>query len=81
MPDDTENNNTGSVSLNRIRPRATEIESQTGSKVGFVTNLLFLYTNITQPLPYYSLFLVVERTHATNQGEHGDDELHRLKGE
>ena len=66
MPDDTENNNTGSVSLNRIRPRATEIESQTGSKVGFVTNLLFLYTNIRKPRTYYSLLLVVERTHATN---------------
>lgn len=33
MPDDTDNNHTGSVSMNRIRPRATEIESQTASRV------------------------------------------------
>lgn len=33
MPDDTDNNHTGSVSMNRIRPRATEIEPQSGSRV------------------------------------------------
>jgi len=32
MPDDTDNHHTGSVSMNRIRPRTTEIESQTASR-------------------------------------------------
>ena len=60
MPDDTENNHTDSVSLGHMRPRATEFDSQIGSKVSGARDTCNFSTNEMCAPTYRSLLIVSE---------------------